>query len=598
MKANKFFLGLALIGAILTGCEKNPGQTGDYDATSYMSVSIAQAGGTRTAAIDGGFLDGSGNENTINTVDFYFYDADGNAFLFYSNANQGAGNESFVSNRYAYGSGTTGNVEDDPNNIDELLSAVLVINHNKGNIPAYMIAVINSTVDYANKSLSFVKNATVSSNGVNTDGTHIMTNSVYKGADGYKGADHTQIVMETPITIENLAITEAKAKLKPVRIYVERTAARVEVKEKDATKNLVYATGKSFKYAGTNSTINVNARILGWDIVTYANEGTLAKQIALDGIWDAADGKINGFTWNQPGMYRSYWAVADKKTGTNPLTKSFTWSGLLNDVTTTPGTGDIDYCLENTSLPEKNNLYVKADDTFAEDKDISRTNVTKVVIKAQLENASDNTPLTICNWYGSNYATVDELKAAVAQSLKNKLNKQVSGAYTPIEADDIAIVENVGTNMKKVEVGSEDISNQYSYEVYFTFVDPSEQWYELNADHTSYTLVTNAIETIKGVKNARIWTNGMTYYVVNIQHLGANEKDASEEYLPAYYGVVRNHAYEISFSDVSGFGTPVYSATTSYPEPVTPEDIESYVAAEINILSWHVVRQEDVVLGQ
>ena len=72
MKANKFFLGLALIGAILTGCEKDPVQTGDYDSKSYMSVSIAQASGTR-AGTDGGFLQGTSDENQITSIDFYFW---------------------------------------------------------------------------------------------------------------------------------------------------------------------------------------------------------------------------------------------------------------------------------------------------------------------------------------------------------------------------------------------------------------------------------------------------------------------------------------------------------------------------------------------
>ena len=105
--------------------------------------------------------------------------------------------------------------------------------------------------------------------------------------------------------------------------------------------------------------------------------------------------------------------------------------------------------------------------------------------------------------------------------------------------------------------------------------------------------VVDASAILKAIRNAKVWKDGMAYYIVNIEHLGNN----TDDYKEGYYGIVRNHAYEITFSGIKGLGTPVYSATTEYPEPVTPDFTDSYVAAEINILSWHLV-QQDVILGQ
>lgn len=582
MKANKFFLGLALVGAILTGCEKDPQtQTGEFDTTSYMSVSIAQAGGTR-ATTDGGFIDGTGNEILIKVIDFYFYKENGEPFSFTA-ANMGEGNTPYLSNLYTYNTDSsipTKDKVDSPNNIDEVTDATLVINHNKGNIPTYMIAVINSTTKYDNKDLAEVKKAVVSDNGVNEDGTHIMTNSVYKGAEGYKGADDTRLVMETPIAVENLAITEDKAKAAPVKIYVERTAARVSFDVKKASGTPVVDVTQvpvkgddnnnySLKYADGTS-VDVYAKIEGWNIVTYAKKGTLAKTI--DPSW--ADDKFKGFNWNQAALYRSYWAQATKADA--DLVKEFTWKGLGNTI------GSVDYCLENTTaLPDANSLLVEADGSTSEDLDITRTNVTKVVIAATLVNNVGNA-LNIYNWFGSNYKTEEELLTAVAQSLRNKL--VLNG--TPIAASDIQLVENVNANMKEVKVGETYISEQYSYEVYFDLKTTGE-WKDPEGN------VVDASAILKAIRNAKVWKDGMAYYIVNIEHLGNN----TDDYKEGYYGIVRNHAYEITFSGIKGLGTPVYSATTEYPEPVTPDFTDSYVAAEINILSWHLV-QQDVILGQ
>ena len=329
MKANKFFLGLALVGAILTACEKEPQtQTGEYDTQSYMSVSIAQAGGTRgTADSEGGFLGGTAEESKITTVDFYFYDANGGKFTFGAAKNGAAdGGEDFDSNYYTYE--PKNNAAGANNNVEKILDGTLVIQHNTGNIPAYMIAVINcESGRYKNMSLAAVKEDIINATGetdkfVNKNG-HIMTNSVYKGVDG-------KVVMETPIAIENLAINEDDALDNPVEIYVERVAARVEVREEKGA-NTVYNTSTPISIADGTS-INAYAKLVGWDIVTYATTTTLAKTIDVD--W--TDSQFTGFDWNQAALHRSYWADATKTAA--QLNKQFSWNNLGNTI------GSVDYC--------------------------------------------------------------------------------------------------------------------------------------------------------------------------------------------------------------------------------------------------------------
>lgn len=92
------------------------------------------------------------------------------------------------------------------------------------------------------------------------------------------------------------------------------------------------------------------------------------------------------------------------------------------------------------------------------------------------------------------------------------------------------------------------------------------------------------------VEVAKIW-NGKAYYIVDIQHLGVQEMEGTT-YLEAYYGTVRNHAYQITFSAVKGLGTPVYDPEAIIPEPVKPDDTESFIEAKINVLSWHLIKQD------
>ena len=79
------------------------------------------------------------------------------------------------------------------------------------------------------------------------------------------------------------------------------------------------------------------------------------------------------------------------------------------------------------------------------------------------------------------------------------------------------------------------------------------------------------------VDRALVWKNGMTYYYYVIKHLGNQE------------GVVRNHIYDTTVTKIAGLGTPVYDPEeVIYPEK--PDENDHYIAAQINILSWRLVK--------
>jgi hypothetical protein len=100
--------------------------------------------------------------------------------------------------------------------------------------------------------------------------------------------------------------------------------------------------------------------------------------------------------------------------------------------------------------------------------------------------------------------------------------------------------------------------------------------------------VTAALEA--GAQNLEYWNGGATYYYIPIkQHIAEDESDAD------VYGIVRNHFYKLNITKIQGLGTAVPDPAEVII-PVTPEEKEYYIAAEINILDWKLVEQ-DVDLG-
>ncbi len=591
MKKNLFFGMLMAATVAFVGCSKedspNEAPAQKADTQSYLSVQVVPAHQTRTQS--GGYVDGTEPENKVNSVDFYFFKADGSAFLLGTgvvdtNGNDGEVNAgAYQSNRYTVTNPKV--TEKTGENIDEIVNAVLVIEHNVGNIPASMVAVLNSTAKYDGKSIAELKAITDLT--THTSNGFVMTNSVYVGADG-------AVAMETPITTDNIKLTANDAKNNPVEIYVERVAVRVAVKNSitDAG-NGSYDVNEEITMQNGDK-INAYAKIVAWDINTTADNSHLIKNI--DPAWDFA------WTWNMPADYRSYWATSlygdtDATTNvTGGITKNFTWNGIPNSLDA------VDYCLENTIEP-KFMTATTADGTVYYDRVQSRVNNTKVLVKAQLVDAQDN-DLKIANWYGQNYLESD-LKAVIANALKTKLLAVTTDAdaatYTPIKAEDIALRQGTGLN-------GED-----SYKVYFEFSDAgaAKTWAFINDANAyeNYEDVAAAEAALYDTEPAKVW-NGMSYYFVNIEHLGATKATAdgvanvtegaaptAGEYVKGYYGVVRNHAYEVEFTGITGLGTPVYNGGETIPWPVEPDETESFISAKINVLSWHLINQS-VTLGE
>ena len=332
------------------------------------------------------------------------------------------------------------------------------------------------------------------------------------------------------LTIANIGKTAAEAIANPVTIHVERVAAKV-----------VFTAASDGRFA-IEKEINgkpVYAKIKGFELYNDYQESWLIKRI--NPSWTDL-----GFNWNDVDFFRSYWAQSLDQTFKE---NAFAWN------TDNTGINGFVYCGENTR-------------TWTKDADVR----TKVIVKAQLVDVNGN-PFEVVNWYGKDYIGEDDLKTVVANTLKNTYySSTVPSTYIGLTPADIKCVGRLGTDAK-------------AYEVYFQLSEDAEKkaWYKKNAKGGYDSIYVPALnDALAAVQPALVYKNGMTYYWTEIKHLGAAGKTAE-------YGIVRNHVYKVNITDITGYGTPVYNGTTDFITPDKPEDIVTYVSAQINILSWRVV---------
>lgn len=117
---------------------------------------------------------------------------------------------------------------------------------------------------------------------------------------------------------------------------------------------------------------------------------------------------------------------------------------------------------------------------------------------------------------------------------------------------------------------------------------------------SSATVPTNYDEVLKRIGSIDEYKNGDSYYFVRIKHFGDDmtpwnkdettkpsassiypEDHLKENYL-GRYGVLRNNWYDIAVEGVKGLGSAVVPKVT----PNTDDELKSYIAVKINVLSW------------
>lgn len=504
---------------------------------SYISITLASNDATRAEGELGkNFEDGIPAESEVETAYVFFF-RDGKAFpVSYSNNTTTEGHANGTN--YLPLTLDMTDEADDTNNVSDYSDEILVIENYRGEYPNQIVAVLNWEPTAPSYDIANLEEVLL--NIQNANNKFVMCNSVYADESTPK-----KTIIATPITEENIGTEDDLDTLKAVQIYVERLAAKVTF---TADNNGLFSVGeKVVDRSGTTPVeIDVYAKILGYELFDAYYDSWLVKQINPN--WLNSD---LGFTWNDSPNYRSYWAdsYTNRSTLDFPATNSFKWN-------TNPGEK---YCGENTN--------VNANDR------------TKVVVKAQLVKADGTTSVEVVNWLGKTYVGEGYLKTVVANTLKEQyFSSTDEKSYVGIMPEDLKCVTRDSNSEKAYYVDFQLATNASNFGVYKT-------WYKKSADG-KYTKIdgTDAMnaELLK-VHPALVYKNGQTYYYTDIRHL------ANDTAKTGAYGVVRNHVYKVNINKVSGFGTPIYDPSQDFVEVETPEEIYTYVSAQINILSWRIV---------
>lgn len=544
--------------------------------TNYLSVRIKTANlGTRADEEDDGYtanggkyVDGTAAENAVGKVRFYFFDAEENAAVV---KYDDAGNKSYY-DWDANGSGT-----DHTNSVEKILDAVVVINTEKDKIPASIVAVLNPelvenlpTQPSLAQLNEIVQNFGLTTVPTETSKSFLMTNSVY--ANGTTKVEAVDIAGHT-------YSTEAAALLNPVVIYVERVLAKVSM-----TTSLQAVEGLANTY-DTQKTVGegenakkIYVEFLGWNTTATADKSNMMKDINASWAEDLMG--TEPWTWTD---HRSFWAI-------NPENVNFVYGpfrGTAANVAQALKVGtDVSYPQENAAK----------DNSGA-----TTTTPTQVIIAARLVD-EEGKAFEVAEYAGKLYAGTEDVRQLIADAAnvyKHSTTQNNDGTqqedYVKIKPVDLTFVtatEAAGENKKPEDLAKEDTPR---YVVYFVIDEDQvkETLYKSTGDtddegnpvFEAYKDIADVNAELKTLGSAKVWAEGNTYYYFDIRHLGTMSTK------PGYYGVVRNHVYRTNVNALIGLGTPVYNPDEVII-PEKPQNDDTVIAAQIEILSWRIVAND------
>ena len=549
MRIRTLFLSM-VAGLAFVGCSSEEDITsgtdnGNNGEPQFLTVSVnATSTLTRATNLEGNYEEGEGKENTVSKVRFYFFDADGNAAQV---KGESGGTYHDVDN-------PTGTEKDMPN-VEKILTATLVIQTpDKDKVPTSIVAVVNPKSDLgAVESISKL-NEVIADHSSTT--SFIMSSSVY--ANG-------TTKMEAVNVAGHLYSTAEAAKADPVIIHVERVLAKARLTVGlTANANGVYKTSADGSEKFDNEEIYV--KFLGWNVTTTAKESRLMKEI--NSGWSSS---LFGSTllWNTADYYRSFWAV-------NPGTMNYNYGAFNIGDDAANAITAFDAGTEGSPKTNYTYLQENASDDYTNGTD--PTKPSQVIIAAQRVKAVGTTPIEFAEYAGERTTIAGLIAKYAAASGLWKDNAEGDGKVG-IDVTDIEL-------KTATTAGEADKNTPGRYKVYAQLtVDAAKKtWY--NSSSADATVV-DANEVLEGLGGAKVWKEGYTYYYFDIQHLnGSSTADVKGK-----KGVVRNHIYAANIKTLTGLGTPVYDpGEVIYPEE--PEDDETFIAAEIRILSWRVVNQD------
>ena len=373
---------------------------------------------------------------------------------------------------------------------------------------------------------------------------------------------------------------ESEAKSAPAQIYVERGVAKVTMQNTSTTPATVAGSTKA------DGTSTVGFKITSW-VLDNTNKKTYLVR-STDGFDDWTSLASNSTTLLAANQYRFIGsnAVADHLYRTYfAKDANFDQPGnsaaiTAGDLVTNPNPTFVDkfgndnpqYCFENTfDAACQNDQYT-----------------TRVLIKAKLNSGET---FYVFNGDQNTIYPIDKVKNEIKKYFLTEYESWIKANVTIASGSvgegnlDVDITDNAG------DVALNSI----------TFTNGANTTAKLPTDYQQKVM--DRVGTIKEYKD------GESYYFVRIKHFGDDmtpwntdettkpstssiypEDHQAGNYL-GRYGVLRNNWYDIAVKGVKGLGSAVVPKVT----PNTDDELKSYIAVKINVLSW-AKRSQNVVL--
>lgn len=560
---------VALAGLMLGSCSSsddlNGGNTpANQDGNGYVAFTInlpSQSGSSSRANDD--FNDGMAKEYSVQ-----------NATLILFNGGATEGKSSFVE-AYNLSTAPWKNVGTSTDNITTQ-STKIVQKVTKSITNAKALVILNN-----NGTLNVGDDGSLTVNGTKFEGTYAeflakteatqnktltkdgfyMANAPLANGQGGSAAPATGTTVTTLTDLKGkIYDTEAEAKLgTPAEVYVERGVAKVTLNKGEVAKADNGTTDKvDFAISGwaidnTNPTTYLVRSTKGFtDWMGYANEKCTTNPY-----------RFVGHTQIASGLYRTYFAQ-DMNYDTDATGLQRVAEADFKDAY---GDANPQYCFENTFNVKHQN----------------ENQTTLVAIKAKLNSGKD--------FYivGGDQTTLFD-KTQLEKLIKNKflsveegwVKDNAKNETTSIGEDDLTLTfdnDAAGViNLTSVTVKSEKLKDSPA------------------------ALPATYLEDVKAAVGSVVcYKNGVSYYTVRIKHFGDDltpwkngeldvkpgsvypdgTKTAENNWL-GRYGVLRNNWYDITVQDVKGLGSATVPALTG----TTDDELESYIAVRINVLSW------------
>lgn len=476
---------------------------------------------------------------------------------------------------------TTARITQQINSMTGTIEALVVLNNNgvftvgeKGALTVVGGATaIGMSLDQLNKAIS--DNIGTNRNWHNNG--FLMSNAVLATAPGGANASTGSAKTLVPIDANKIYKTEAEASNNPAaNIYVERAEAKVTVTNSlDGTttdgSNMAY-TIDGWCLDNTNNTSKLVRTVSGFD--TWKGYASNAVTAPADLYRFVGETSVGTNVAGNETYYRVYWGDDYNYTATavGALTtvggQTVADGSLISDIEgNTP-----QYCFENTT-----DLAT-----------MRENNCTRVVVKASFNGGQpfytvDGDRATV--WTAANAAAEAASRIVADLAFQAWARTNVQNGQDLLSTDLVVTLSNKAGDARVEAV---------------TLTKEGQDKLNADADFANANAVALGNENI----DLKYYANGEAYYSVWVSHFGEDgtpwnrdETDTpaagniyhnSDQNYLGRWGMLRNNWYEVNLTGIRSLGEPTVSEATGD----TIDKLESFISAQINVLSWTKRTQE------